>query len=90
VLAPGGVMTVNLLGRNSSFALGAARIAAVLGRDQLWRLTPTREGNTILDAARGVEVPDSETLTARADAIESRYKLPAHKRLRLVRPYRPA
>jgi spermidine synthase len=43
VLTPGGVMSVNLFGRASSFAASAARIAAAFGRDQVWSLTPTRE-----------------------------------------------
>ncbi|WP_404935461.1 hypothetical protein [Mitsuaria sp. TWR114] len=49
-------MTVNLFGRSASFARSAARIAKVFGTDQVWHLTPTREGNTIVVAARGVEV----------------------------------
>jgi hypothetical protein len=35
-------------------------------------------------------VLDRETLTARADAIESRYQLPERKWLRLARSYRPS
>ena len=89
VLAPGGLMTVNLFGRQSSFARSAARIAAAFGADQVWQLVPTKEGNTVVVAARGVTVPDRETLTARAEAIEDRYGLPARKWLRMVRPYQP-
>jgi spermidine synthase len=76
VLVHGGLMAVNLFGRDASFAASAARIAQAFGR----------EGNTVVIAARGVEVPDRETLTARADHIESRYGLPARKWLRMVRP----
>ena len=90
VLAPGGLMTVNLFGREASFERSAARIAVAFGADQVWQLAPTREGNTIVVAARGVEVPDRETLVARASGIESRFDLPASKWLRLVRPWRPA
>jgi spermidine synthase len=89
VLAPGGLMTVNLFGRDASFARSAARIAAVFGADQVWQLVPTKEGNTVLVAARGVAVPDRETLTARAEAIEARFGLPARKWLRMVRPWQP-
>jgi exosortase/archaeosortase family protein len=46
--------------------------------------------NTVLVAARGVDVPDRETLTARAEAIEARFALPALKWLRMVQPYRAA
>ncbi len=87
LLAPGGLMTVNLFGRDVSFARSAARVAAAFGADQVWQLAPTKEGNTVLVAARGVLVPDREGLTARAELIESRYGLPARKWLRLVKPY---
>ncbi len=88
VLAPGGVMSVNLFGRASSFAASAARIAAAFGRDQVWSLQPTREGNTVVIAARGIEVPDREELLVRAAVIEREYGLPARKWLKMVRPYR--
>ena len=88
VLAPGGLMTVNLFGRDASFERSAALIAAAFGTDQVWQLAPTREGNTVVVAARGVVVPDRDTLTARAESIQSRFGLPARKWLRLVRPYK--
>lgn len=88
VLAAGGVMSVNLFGRASSFAASTQRIAAAFGRDQVWSLTPTREGNTVVIAARGVVVPDREELLKRAATIEREYGLPARKWLKMVRPYR--
>ena len=88
-LAHGGVMTVNLFGRAASFEASAARIAAAFGRDQVWSLRPTREGNTVVVAARGVVVPGREVLAARAATIEQRYGLPARKWLRMVRPLQP-
>ena len=90
VLEHGGVMSVNLFGRNASYARSAARIASVFGADQVWSLQPTREGNTVVIAARGVVVPDREVLTVRAAHIEQRFAgcgLPARKWLRMVRPY---
>jgi spermidine synthase len=92
VLEKGGLMSVNLFGRHSSFRASIARIAAVFGADQVWSLRPTREGNTVVVAGRGVAVPAREALTARAVAIEARFgqlKLPARKWLRMVRPYTP-
>ncbi|MET0210467.1 MAG: spermidine synthase, partial [Burkholderiaceae bacterium] len=86
LLADGGLMTVNLFGRSASFSRSAARIAKVFGSDQVWHLSPTREGNTIVVAARGVEVPEREVLEQRAEAIESRYELPARKWLKMVKP----
>jgi spermidine synthase len=89
VLADGGVMTVNLFGRASSFAASAQRIAAAFGRDQAWSLRPTREGNTVVVAGRALRVPEREELLARAEAIERRTGLPARKWLRMVRPLQP-
>lgn len=86
VLADGGLMTVNLFGRSASFARSALRIARAFGSDQVWSLTPTKEGNTVVVAARGVQVPHRDVLEQRAANIESRFKLPARKWLRLVRP----
>lgn len=86
VLAPGGVMTVNLFGRASSFEASAARIAAAFGRDQVWSLRPTREGNTIVVATREVVVPGRGELLGRAQAIERDTGLPARKWLKMVRP----
>jgi spermidine synthase len=90
LLAHGGVMSVNLFGRRASFAASAARIVGVFGADQVWHLRPTREGNTVLIAGRGVVVPERETLLARAAHIERHYGacgLPARKWLRMVRPW---
>ncbi len=86
LLVEGGLMTVNLFGRSASFARSAARIARAFGADQVWSLAPTKEGNTVVVAARGVVVPSREVLEQRAATIESRFKLPARKWLRLVRP----
>ncbi|WP_374429442.1 spermidine synthase [Ideonella dechloratans] len=90
VLDEGGLMTVNLFGRDASFARSAGRIARVFGLDQVWSLRPTKEGNTVIVAARHVKVPDREELTARAANIEARFGLPARKWLRMVRPLDPA
>lgn len=91
-LQPGGLMSVNLFGRAASFDASITRIAAAFGADQVWSLRPTREGNTVVIAGRGVVVPGREELSARAAAIESRFLslgLPARKWLRMVRPYVP-
>ena len=87
--AHGGVMTVNLFGRDASFSASSERIASVFGRDQVWSLRPTREGNTVVVAARDVKIPGRDELTARAANIEERYGLPARKWLRMVRPLSP-
>ena len=89
-LEAGGVMSVNLFGRDASFEASIARIAQAFGAHQVWSLRPTREGNTVVVAGRGVVVPEREALTLRAAVIEDRYGplgLPARKWLRMVRPY---
>jgi spermidine synthase len=86
VLADGGLMTVNLFGRNASFDASLERIAAAFGPNRVWHLAPTREGNTIVVAARDVRLPERETLSQRADIIEARFKLQARKWLRSIKP----
>ena len=86
VLADGGLMSVNLFGEASSFEESARHITHAFGREQVWSLRPTKEGNTIVIAARGVEVASRDELSARAANIERRFGLPARKWLRMVRP----
>ena len=91
-LSEGGVMAVNLFGRQASFARSAGLMMQAFGASQVWQLRPTREGNTVVVAARGVQVPDREGLAARALALEQRFGrhgLPARKWLRMVRPCNP-
>lgn len=85
-LEPGGVMTVNLFGRQSSFERSASHLEAAFGRSQLWRVQATREGNTVVVAARDVEVPDRSVLIERAHHLEKALGLPALKWLRMIRP----
>ncbi|CAN5869666.1 spermidine synthase [soil metagenome] len=90
LLAEGGVMAVNLFGRDASFERSAERIAAVFGAAQLRSLRPTKEGNTIVVALKpgpDADMPDREALAARADNIETRFQLPARKWLRMIRPW---
>ena len=86
LLADGGVMSVNLFGRDASFERSASRIAAAFGAAQVFSLRPTREGNTVVVALKNAAMPDRAALSARADNIERRFKLPARKWLRMIRP----
>ena len=91
VLCGGGVMAVNLFGRDASFDRSAARIAHAFGAAQTWQMRRTREGNTVVVAGRAVAVPDRTTLEARAVELERRFArqgLPARKWLRMVAPWR--
>ena len=85
LLADGGVMSVNLFGRDASFERSARRLAAAFGHGHLRSLRPTREGNTIVIGWKGAPAPDRETLAARAENIETRFQLPAKKWLRMIR-----
>ncbi len=86
LLAENGVMTVNLFGRNSSYAQSLEKIAEVFGPQGVWAFTPTREGNTVVLAQREPTRPDRPELLQRADAIQSTWALPAKKWLRLFKP----
>jgi spermidine synthase len=86
LLADGGVMTVNLFGRDASFERSTERIAAAFGAAQVFTLRPTREGNTVAVGLKNSAMPERAMLAARADTIESRFKLPAKKWLRMIRP----
>ena len=90
LLEDGGVFSVNLFGRDASFAASAARIAQAFGPEQVWSLRATREGNTVVIATRGAPLPERAERLRRADVIEQRFGalgLPARKWLRLIRPY---
>ncbi len=89
VLEDGGVMAVNLFGRDASYAGSVARVAAAFGLERMWRLRPTREGNTVVVAGRGVSLPARDVLRERAARIEERHGrlgLAARKWLRMVQP----
>ncbi len=92
VLAEGGVMSVNLFGRDASFDYSLAQIAEAFGRRQVCSLRPTREGNSVVLAGRAVQLPDRAEMLDRAANIEARYGawgLPARKWLRMLRPLAP-
>lgn len=86
VLSDDGVMTVNLFGRDSSYASSLEKITESFGAEAVWAFRPTREGNTIVAAQRQPSRPDRTELVQRAEAIESRFGLPARKWLRLFKP----
>ncbi len=84
VLVEGGLMTVNLFGRRASFPMSFGRIVDVFGADQVHALKPTPEGNTVVIAMKHVTVPGRSVLARRAENIETRWKLPAGKWLRML------
>jgi spermidine synthase len=87
LLADGGVMTVNLFGRDASFERSARRIAAAFGDAQVFSLRPTKEGNTVVAAMKGIALPEPEVLAARAESLETRFKMAAPKWVKMIRPW---
>jgi spermidine synthase len=87
VLSDDGVMTVNLFGRDASYERSLESICAAFGPEAVWAFKPTREGNTIVLAQRTVDRPTRMQLLARAEAVQTRWGLPAVKWLRIFKPY---
>ena len=86
VISDGGIMSVNLFGRNSSYVASMTKIAQVFGPESVWAFTPTREGNTVVLAQREPTRPERAQLLAQAGLITSRWDLPAKKWLRILKP----
>jgi spermidine synthase len=86
LLTETGSMTVNLFGRSSSFDATVARLTAVFGVDAVWAFKPTREGNTVVLARRSALAPGKTELAIRAEAIQSRWGLPAKRWLKVFKP----
>lgn len=85
LLGEGGVMTVNLFGRDASFEQSVEKMARSFGEEALWSLRPTREGNTVVVGLKQVEAPARALMAERAEAVEARFGLPARKWVRMVR-----
>jgi len=86
LLSDDGCMTVNLFGRQSSYARSLQRIVSAFGEEAVWAFRPTREGNTVVLALRTPVQPRRGELAARADIVRERFGLPAQRWLRVLRP----
>jgi spermidine synthase len=86
LLTADGCMTVNLFGRASSYERSLRHIQGAFGIEAVWAFRPTREGNTIVLALRTPAHPARADLAVRAEAVESRWGLPARKWLRVFKP----
>jgi spermidine synthase len=85
LLTEDGCMTVNLFGRSSSYERSLKRIQSAFGAEAVWAFKPTREGNTVVLALREPVAPTRAQLAERAEAIETRWGLPARKWLRVFK-----
>lgn len=86
LLTDTGCMTVNLFGRQSSYAHSVQKICQAFGAHHVWAFRPTREGNSIVLAHRTAPALSRETLVQQAQSIHTRLGLPAHKWLRIFKP----
>lgn len=88
LLAPQGMMSVNLFGRENDAPQSLDAIVQAFGVGSVWIFNPTKEGNTIVLAMNGAPGPEHSIalLGERADAIQARWGLPAPQWLRHVRP----
>ena len=86
-LDDGGVMSVNLFGRDASFERSAARISAAFGPSRVAQLKPTTDGNTIVLAWKGFDLPERHVLADRAETLSARCALPAKKWVKLLSPF---
>ena len=89
LLTEEGAMTGNLFGRSSSYEHSLEKIAAAFGAEAVWAFKPTREGNTVVLAQRTPTRPRRDLLAGRAEAIQTRWGLPAAKWLRVFKPLQP-
>jgi spermidine synthase len=87
LLTETGCMTVNLFGRHASFDQSVQKICEVFGEAAVWLFKPTREGNAVVLALRTPMRLKRNQLMEKAEAIESRWSLPATKWLRVFKPF---
>ena len=86
LLTAQGCMVVNLFGRSSSYDKSLAHIAQAFGQEALWVFKPTKEGNTVVLAQAQATPMDRDILQARAEAIQTRFGLPAPLWLKVLKP----
>jgi spermidine synthase len=86
LLTPNGCMLVNLFGRSNSFERSLGHISQAFGADTVWVFKPTKEGNTVVLAQRSPSHPERDLLQARAEEIETRWRLPATLWLKVLKP----
>jgi spermidine synthase len=86
LLTENGCMTVNIFGRHSNAKESAQKIARVFSDGTVWIFKPTKAGNSIVIALRNSQKMDKSELSSRAQAIESRWPLPARQWPKVLTP----
>ena len=87
LLTESGCMTVNIFGRHSNAKESAQKIARVFADGAVWMFKPTKPGNSIVIALRTSQKMDRSELSSRAQAIESRWPLPAMQWPKALTPF---
>jgi len=76
LLAPGGIMTVNLFGRHCSYAHSVDCLREAFGAQALWAFSATREGNTVVLAQRNAQALDARQMEAACAQVQQLWGLP--------------
>ncbi len=84
LLTDEGCMAVNLLGHAHSIAQSMKNITSVFGAQAIWQFKPTHAGNTIVLAFKKERSFDMGALASQAQAIQTRWPLPAVKWLSAI------
>ena len=87
LLTESGCMTVNIFGRHSNAKESAQKIARVFADGTVWIFKPTKAGNSIVIALRTSQKMDRSELSSRAQALESRWPLPAMQWPKALTPF---
>jgi spermidine synthase len=90
MLNSSGFMTVNIFGHASCYDESLRRITAAFGSESVWAFKPTLAGNLIVLAFAHPRSFNQSALIAQANAIQTRWQLPATKWLKELAPLQMA
>lgn len=79
LLTAEGCMAVNLFGRAHNVEQSMQNITVAFGAQAVWQFKPTHAGNTIVLAFKKARPLDKSALACQAQAIQTRWPLPAVK-----------
>ena len=85
LLAPDGVMSINLFGRDASLPRSLGHLAQAFGAEALWLFGATREGNTVVLAHRNAAAAAQYPWRAQVAAVQQRFGWRTERWLRVLR-----
>lgn len=86
LLTQDGILILNIFGRKSNVPETLEKVGSAFGRIAVWSFESTRSGNTVVLAQHRPSRPTENELATRAEEIQSRWGLPAHNWLKLLKP----